>query len=85
MDATKQNNVLLDFSKAFGKVPKECLLLKLKACGVNGTTHDWIRDFLSDRLQHIAVEGAVSDETPVLAGMPQGSILGPVLFLVLHK
>ncbi|MES9993744.1 MAG: reverse transcriptase domain-containing protein, partial [Candidatus Thiodiazotropha sp.] len=58
------------------------LLAKLKAAGVSGNIHAWFADYLSDRKQRVVIPGAVSDWTSLRAGVPQGSILGPLLFLM---
>ena len=74
--------IVLDFSKAFDRVPHQRLLRKLDHYGVRGNTFDWIRAFLTHRTQQVTVEGATSDIIEVLCGVPQGTVLGPLLFLV---
>ena len=74
--------IILDFSKAFDRVPHERLLKKLEHYGIRDNVHRWIRSFLTDRTQQVLVEGATSDSIPVISGVPQGTVLGPLLFLL---
>ena len=73
---------ILDFSKAFDVVPHQRLLNKLSYYGISGKTHQWIKNFLIGRTQNVLVDGHLSDPADVGSGVPQGTVLGPLLFLL---
>ena len=74
--------VYLDFQKAFNKVPHQRLILKLKAHGIGNDVINWIEKWLTHRRQTVIVDGEISNWKSVLTGVPQGSVLGPILFLI---
>ena len=74
--------VFLDFSKAFDTVNHEILIRKLENYGIQGITNDWFRSYLSNRKQYVHINNTSSDPCQVNCGIPQGSVLGPLLFLI---
>ncbi|MES9994044.1 MAG: reverse transcriptase family protein [Candidatus Thiodiazotropha sp.] len=74
--------VFCDISKAFDRVWHAGLLHKLEAAGVTGEVLNWFKNYLSDRKQRVILPGVTSDWASIRAGVPQGSILGPLLFLL---
>ena len=74
--------IYTDFQKAFDSVPHRRLMEKVSACGIKGKLHDWIKDFLSNRTQYVVINGATSLVGKVTSGISQGSVLGPILFVI---
>ena len=74
--------VFCDISKAFDRVWIKCLLFKLEQCGINGDVLKWIESYLTGRTQRVFVGSSLSQSQVTSAGVPQGSVLGPLFFLI---
>ena len=82
-DSGKQTDVILmDIAKAFDTVPHNRLRHKLQWYGIGGNTYQWISSFLSDRYQRVTIDNISSDLVAVTSGVPQGTVLGPTLFII---
>ena len=81
-DGSPVDVIYLDFQKAFDNVPHQRLILKLKSHGMGNSIVNWIEQWLTDRRQRVVVDGEVCSWKSVLSGVLEGSVLGPILFLV---
>ena len=73
---------IIDYSEAFDTVPHKRCTNKLKLCGIDGPELDWIKDFLNEREQQVLVDGVKSTKAEVTLRVPQGTVLGPLLFSI---
>ena len=89
LDAKENNKmsdvIYLDFKKAFDSVSHCKLLLKLRSCGIAGKLFNWFKAYLTNRHQYVRINDSCSESLPVLSGVPQGSILGPLFFCPFHQ
>lgn len=74
--------IYLDYAKAFDKVDHSLLKAKLNKYGINSKVIQWINSFLSNRTQQVVVDGHMSVAALIISGVPQGTVLGPILFLI---
>ena len=74
--------IFVDLQKAFDTVDHKILLHKLEFYGICGVCNDWFKSYLSDRKQFVSINGYNSDLMPLICGVPKGSVLGPLLFLI---
>ena len=74
--------LLIDFSNAFDMVEHDKVLAKLSHYGIRGTALHWIRSYLNNREQYVSINGRKSTKVKIKYGVPQGSILGPLLFII---
>ena len=82
LEGNDTDAIYVDYAKAFDKVDHELLLAKVQSYGIQGKVLEWLRSFLSHRVQKVAVDGSHSYPTFVKSGVPQGTVLGPILFLI---
>ena len=82
-DATVHEKIL-DFEKAFDKVPHQRLLRKLQCYGIQGPLFNWLKKFLTGCYQTVVCKGEAAKPRPVTSGIPQGTILGPLLYYLFY-